>query len=164
MTHPMVSRARIKRDENQEKPTWAERRAAMRYVPKLLGLVWSTHRGLTLTMVLLRIVRSFVPLASLWVGKLIVDMVVRAVQGSADLPRMYRLVALEFAIVVGGDLLARTSSLVESLLGARFANRISVRLREQAATLDLHQSEDPGFYDHLERPRRTTTGRLGLLA
>ena len=162
MTHPMVMR--FKRDEKQEKPTWAERRAAMRYVPKLIGLVWSTNRALTVAMIALRIVRSVVPLGSLWIGKLIVDLVVHAVQGQADLPRLWQLVALEFGIVVGGELLARTSSLVESLLGDQFANRISVRLMEHAATLDLHQFEDPQFYDHLERARRTTTGRLGLLS
>jgi ATP-binding cassette subfamily B protein len=34
---------------------------------------------------------------------------------------------------------------------------------EHAATLDLYQFEDPDFYDHLERARRQTTGRLMLL-
>jgi ATP-binding cassette subfamily B protein len=33
-----------------------------------------------------------------------------------------------------------------------------------AATLDLAQFEDPQFYDHLERARRQTTGRIGLIA
>jgi ATP-binding cassette subfamily B protein len=35
---------------------------------------------------------------------------------------------------------------------------------EHAATLDLTHFEDPAFYDHLERARRQTTGRIGLLA
>jgi ATP-binding cassette subfamily B protein len=35
---------------------------------------------------------------------------------------------------------------------------------EHAATLDLHQFEDPAFYDQLERARRQTTSRIGLLA
>jgi ATP-binding cassette subfamily B protein len=34
---------------------------------------------------------------------------------------------------------------------------------EHAATLDLYQFEDPAFYDRLERARRQTTGRVGLL-
>ena len=56
------------------------------------------------------------------------------------------------------------SSLVESLLGDLFSNHISVRLMRHAATLDLAQFEDPEFYDHLERARRQTTGRIGLIA
>jgi ATP-binding cassette subfamily B protein len=53
---------------------------------------------------------------------------------------------------------------VESLLADLFSNRTSVMLMEHAATLDLYQFEDPDFYDRLERARRQTTGRIGLLA
>jgi ATP-binding cassette subfamily B protein len=35
---------------------------------------------------------------------------------------------------------------------------------EHAATLDLSHFEDPAFYDQLERARRQTTSRIGLLA
>jgi ATP-binding cassette subfamily B protein len=35
---------------------------------------------------------------------------------------------------------------------------------EHAATLDLHMFEDPEFYDHLERARQGTTGRVALLS
>jgi ATP-binding cassette subfamily B protein len=35
---------------------------------------------------------------------------------------------------------------------------------QHAATLDLAQFEDPEFYDHLERARRQTVGRIGLIA
>jgi ATP-binding cassette subfamily B protein len=40
---------------------------------------------------------------------------------------------------------------------------MSVRLMEHAAKLDLAQFEDPEFYDHLERARRQTVGRIALL-
>jgi ATP-binding cassette, subfamily B, bacterial len=36
-------------------------------------------------------------------------------------------------------------------------------LMEHAATLDLYHFEDPVFYDQLERARRQTVGRIGLL-
>src|SRR5436309_5526753 len=49
-------------------------------------------------------------------------------------------------------------------LGDLFSNRISVRLMRHAATLDLAQYEDAETYDHLERARRQTVGRLGLIA
>ena len=115
-------------------------------------------------MVALRLMRSFVPLAILWVGKLIIDAVVAA-QGSA-LPTNYlwRLIAIEIACAIGGELLSRISSLTESLLGDLFSNRTTILLMQHAATLDLYQFEDPAFYDQLDRARRQTTGRLGLLA
>ncbi len=153
--------------------TWRERVRALRYVPPLVRLVWQTHRGYTATMVALRLTRAFVPVATLWIGKLIIDAVVAARDGSAmaeaisanvyGYSRLWRLVALEVLIVLAGEWLARASSLVESLLGDLFSNHTSVRLMEHAATLDLYQFEDPAFYDQLERARRQTTGRIGLI-
>jgi ATP-binding cassette subfamily B protein len=127
--------------------------------------VWETHRGFTVAMIALRLLRAFVPVASLWAAKLIIDQVVQLTRvPGGSLTPLWRVVALELAIVIVGELLARASSLVESLLGDLFSNTISVRLMRHAATLDLAQFEDPDFYDHLERARRQTTARIGLIA
>ncbi|HEX9007372.1 MAG TPA: ABC transporter ATP-binding protein [Bacteroidota bacterium] len=145
-------------------PTWHERIEAFRYIPPFLTLVWQTHHGYTIAMVLLRLARAFVPVATLWVGKLIIDAVITLRSGSADLLRLWQLVGLEAAIVVVGEILARASALFESLLGDLFSNKTSIRLMEHAATLDLYHFEDPAFYDQLERARRQTVNRIGLLA
>ena len=147
-----------------ERPTMRQQVEALRYVPPLLKIVWETHPGYTLTMAALRLLRSAVPVATLWVGKLILDTIVGMREGTPDLPHLWRLIGLEVAIVLVGEALARASSLVESLLGDLFSNHTSVRLMEHAATLDLYHFEDPAFYDQLERARRQTTGRIGLLA
>ncbi len=54
----MVSRGRAL---DEEAPTWRERLAALRYVPPLMRLIWRTHRGYTLSMLVLRFARAFVP-------------------------------------------------------------------------------------------------------
>ena len=149
--------------------TWGERLQALKYVPPLLKLVYETHRGYTAAILVLRVVRSLVPLAVLWIGKLIIDGVIAAVRvraggGVIDWWHLGGLVALELGIAVAGEGLARLSSLLESLLGDLFSNRISVRLMQHAATLDLAQYEDAETYDHLERARRQTVGRIGLIA
>jgi ATP-binding cassette subfamily B protein len=164
MTHPPVRPSRRRTPEPQTQPTFRERLGALRYVPPLLNMVWQTHRGYTASMVALRFLRAFVPIATLWVGKLIIDTVVEALDTGPDFSRLWRLVALEVAIVVVGEVLARASALVESLLGDLFSNHTSVRLMQHAATLDLERFEDPAFYDQLERARRQTVGRIGLLA
>src|SRR2546426_5998597 len=148
-------------------PTWSERLQALKYVPPLLKLVYQTHRGYTVAILALRALRSFIPLAVLWIGKLIIDGVIAAIQvgaagGVVDWWSLAGLVGLELGIAVGGEVLARLSSLFESLLGDLFSNRISVRLMEHAATLDLAQYEDPETYDHLERARRQTVGRIEI--
>jgi ATP-binding cassette subfamily B protein len=127
-------------------------------------MVWETHHSFTVAMVVLRFVRSFVPVSALWIGKLIIDAVISLRGGSTDIFRLWQLVALEIAVVIIGEVLARASALVESLLGDLFSNLTSIRLMEHAATLDLQQFEDPAFYDQLERARRQTTSRIGLLA
>src|SRR5581483_2078589 len=151
------------RPPQKAQPSWRERIAALRYVPPLVRLVWQTHRGFTSVMVVLRLLRAFIPVATLWIGKLIIDTVVAMRDGQASFRRLWQLVALEILIVLGGEMLARASSLVESLLGDLFSNLTSVRLMEHAAALDLYHFEDPTFYDQLERARRQTTGRIGLL-
>ncbi|PYO98247.1 MAG: hypothetical protein DMD60_04670, partial [Gemmatimonadetes bacterium] len=147
-------------------PTWSERLQALKHVPPLLKLVYQTHRGYTVAILALRAVRSFIPLAVLWIGKLIIDGVVadirlRSAGGAVNWWSLGGLVGLELAIAIGGEGLARLSSLFESLLGDLFSNRISVRLMQHAATLDLAQYEDAETYDHLERARRQTVGRIG---
>ena len=148
-------------------PTWGERVAALQHVPPLVRLVFQTHRGYTVAILVLRAIRSFIPVAVLWIGKLIIDGVIAGVAtvhggGTPDWWHLAGLVGLELGIAVVGEGLARLSSLLESLLGDLFANRLSVRLMQHAATLDLAQFEDPEIYDHLERARRQTVGRIGL--
>ncbi len=151
------------RREDGSAPTWRERVQALGYIPKLVRLVWETHRGYTLSMVVLRLLRALVPIATLWVGKLIIDAVIDVRQAGGEWQMILPLVFLEIGIVVAGELLSRLSMVVEGLLSDLFTIRMSVRLMEHAAKLDLAQFEDATFYDHLERARRQTTSRIGLL-
>jgi ATP-binding cassette subfamily B protein len=161
----MFGGARIRRPRpDDESVTWKERLEALRYVPALFRLIWGTHRGYTTAMVVLRVVRAFVPVVTFWVGKLILDSVIAAKAGNGSLTQVWRYLVLELGIVLVGEILARASSLIESLLGDLFSNAMSVQLMEHAAKLDLAQFEDPEFYDHLERARRQTVGRIALLS
>jgi ATP-binding cassette subfamily B protein len=129
-------------------------------------MVYETHRGYTVAIVAFRVLRALVPLALLWVGKLIIEAVELYYRdGQAiDWGHLATLVVIELGIAVTGEALARTSSLLESLLGDLFSNAISVRLMRHASTLDVAQFEDAETYDHLERARRQTVGRIGLVA
>ena len=165
MSHPIFGPSGMRRRRVKEEPvSWKERLEAMRYVPALFRLIWRTHRGYTAAMIVLRVVRSVVPVMTFWVGKLILDSVIAAKAEHGSLSQVWRYLVLELAIVLMGEILARASSLIESLLGDLFSNAMSVQLMEHAAKLDLAQFEDPEFYDHLERARRQTVGRIALLS
>jgi ATP-binding cassette subfamily B protein len=130
-------------------------------------MVWESEPRYVVGILVLRVARSLIPLAVLWIGKLIVDAVVHAISTAGagrTVPwvRLGELLALELGIALIGELLTRLSALLESLLGDLFANRTSVDLMRHAATLDLEQFENAELYDKLERARRQTVGRIGL--
>ena len=124
-------------------------------------MVWETSPALSLASIVCRLAKAVIPVSTLWVAKLILDEVVKS---PANHEKIWHLVAIEFALAILNDLLARAISLSDGLLGDRFTNVLSIRLIEHASRLDLVRFEDPDFQDKLERARRQTSGRLGLLS
>ena len=148
-----------------EELSWRERWAALRYVRPLVRLVWETSPPLVLASMFFRLIGALMPLAMLWVSKLILDAVVAWIsRHNGSVAAIWKLVALELGLAVLSDLRGRANSLCDSLLGDRFTNRVSVRLMKHATALDLASFEDPVFYDKLERARRQTTNRMALLS
>ncbi len=156
--------------------SWRERFGALRNLPPFLKLVWQTSPWLSAANLGARFVRAFLPVATLYVGKLIIDEVLRltgtghAHEGlgawleSGLLDALAWLIALELGLAVLSDLLGRLVSLLDTLLSERFSNVTSIRLMEHAATLDLEDFEDSELQDRLERARRQTAGRSSLLS
>ncbi len=60
-----------------------DRFSALKNLPVFFKLVWETSRPLTLLNIILRIIRSAIPVAILYVGKLIIDHIVHYSQGNA---------------------------------------------------------------------------------
>lgn len=155
--------------------SWRERFGALSHLPSLFRLVWQSSRALTGASLGLRLIRAALPVAVLYVGKLIIDDVVVQARlpspGSSlgewieagRLSRLGGLIAIELALAIASDLLGRASSLVDSLLSERYSNFASIRLMEHATTLDLEQFESSDQQDRLERARRQVTGRTTLL-
>ena len=147
-----------------------ERLGAMANVPQFLAAIWRTSRTLTVLDLGLRLVRALLPVATLFVGKLIIDEVTRLIRGGAlsggvlDYEHLWWLLGVEFALAVGADLLGRVVSLVDSLLSELYANRTSIELMEHAASLDLEDFEDADLQDRLDRARRQVAGRSGMLS
>lgn len=155
--------------------SFKERLGALRNVAPFIAMVWRTSPSLTLTTFLLRLTRALLPVATLYVGKLIIDDVVLLVHmpdkpatiqdwvQSGHLDRVALLLVVEFILAVLSDILGRVVSLIDSLLSERVTNASSVRLMEHAATLDLEDFEDAEFQDQLERARRQSSGRMTLM-
>jgi ATP-binding cassette subfamily B protein len=153
-----------------------ERFSALRTLRPFIAMVWRTSPSLTVSSLLLRLVRALLPVVSLYIGKLIIDDVVHLVQmparpatfedwlASGLLNWLGVLILAELALAVLSDILGRVVEFVDSLLSERVTNASSVSLMEHAATLDLEDFEDAEFQDQLERARRQTSGRLTLMS
>ncbi len=158
------------------KPSLRERFGALRNLPPFLREVWQASPALTLASLGLRVLRALLPVAMLYVGKLIIDTAVQLSRHDGSFPPLgealssgllnplLALLALEFALAIGSDLLGRIVAYADSLLSELFTNATSVRLMEHAATLDLEDFEDPDLQDKLDRARRQTMGRMSLLS
>ncbi len=158
--------AKAKNTTSSDDISFKERLSSLKNLPSFFKLVWQSSPGKTIISFTLRILRSAMPVALLYVGKLIIDQVVALNTDSplGNLEELWKLVALEFvlAVITGG--LNRMINLTDNLLGDLFSNYTSMSIMKHAATLDLDQFEDSVFYDKLERARQQTVGRTILLS
>ena len=154
-----------RRRQKKEDTSFKEQFVALKNLPPFFKLIWNTHKGMSLGNAVLRLFKSAIPLAILWVGKEIVDEVIRLIDAvDKDLDYLWILVAIELGLIIFSSLLNRAITLMDSLLGDLFSNATSVRLIQHAASLDLYQFEDATFYDKLERARRQTNSRTVLMS
>lgn len=158
------------------RPSLRARLGALRTLPPFLALIWRTSPALTAATLALRLVRALLPVAVLFLGKLIIDEVLHLSQqpdhpadaagwiASGLLLRLAGLLLAELGLAVLTDVLGRVVSLVDALLAERFTNASSIRLMRHAATLDLEDFEDSELQDKLDRARRQTAGRTTLIS
>jgi len=144
--------------------SWNERLTALRNVPPVLRIVWQSGPLVVSLGLIFRIVTSLLPLAALWITKLIIDGIVQVVSHQQPVrPLLWWLVAAEFAVAIFGSFLGRLVDYLDALLADKYTRHISIEVMKHAAELDLIAYEDPVFYDRLERARVQATDRLGMI-
>ena len=143
---------------------WQERISALRNVPAVLKIVWDSGPGVVVFGLVSRVFSSLFPVGLLWITKLIIDSIVRAVSSHQPVHRgFWWLVVAEFSLAVLNSILLRTIDYSDSLLGDKYTRYVSIRVMNHAASLDLIAYEDPVFYDRLERARVQATDRLVMI-
>jgi ATP-binding cassette subfamily B protein len=144
--------------------SWQERLTALRNTPPVLKIVWKSGPGVVVFGLVSRLFASLLPLALLWIPKLIVDEITHPKFAAHVMsPRLWWLVASEFGLAVLGGILARAIDYSDSLLADKYTRYVSIQVMKHAAELDLIAYEDPVFYDRLERARVQATDRLGMI-
>jgi ATP-binding cassette, subfamily B, bacterial len=144
--------------------SWRERLAALKNVPPVLGIVWHSGQVVVAFGLIFRLFSAVLPIALLWVAKLIIDSIVHTVTTHAPVQKqLWWLVGLEFGLAVAGGALARLIDYFDSLLADKYTRFVSIEVMRHASNLDLIAYEDPVFYDRLERARVQATDRLGMI-
>ena len=130
------------------------------YSRRALDLVWTTSRPLTITLALLTLVGGILPAVIAYIGQLIVDGVVAAMQAAnPDTRGVLMLVGLEALVVIAVAATQRGTSASQSLLRGLLGQRVNVMILEKAMTLELSHFEDSEFYDKLTQARREASSR-----
>jgi len=139
-----------------------------RYSRRALGLVWETSRWMMLGLALCTLVAGVLPAVAAWVGQLIVDGVVSAMEAHqaatdpnllASITPVLTLVGIEAVIIALIALAQRGLSAQQSLLRALLGQKVNVMILEKAGQLSLSQFEDSELYDQLTRARREASTR-----
>jgi len=151
--------------ETKPQKGFVESLRSLKLLVPFFRMIWKTSPSLTLSNIILRIFKSAIPVAQLYVGKLIIDEVIRLISApEKDYDKLWLWLGFELGLAVLSEIFNRMISLTDALLGDLYGNHSSVELMQKASSLDLSMFEDSEFYDKLERARRQTTGRVVLMS
>jgi len=150
--------------QNKFRNAWQERLAALRNLPPVLKIVWESGPVVVSLGLVFRLFAAVLPVALLWITKLIIDRIVHSVSAHQPVNRgFWWLVVAEFGVAVFLSILSRGIDFLDSLLADKYTRHVSIAVMKHASELDLIAYEDPVFYDRLERARVQATDRLGMI-
>ncbi len=132
-----------------------ERLAGSLRLTRALRLVWEGSRVLTVVSFLLVLLQALLPLAVLYLTKLVIDALYAVAQGG-DTAFSHILMLLGLAAGAGllGSLLGVISGLVAEDHSNRVTDRVLGTLNRKSVEMDLRYYEDATFHDSLHRAQR----------
>ena len=138
--------------------------SVFKYSRVAVEIVWSTSAALTITMAVATLLAGVLPAGIAYVGQLIVDAVVTAIQAPSEgkeaatnLTIFYVLCEAGLVVFITG--VQRINTICQSILRVLLGNKINVMILEKSLTLELQHFEDSEYYDKLVRARREASSR-----
>jgi len=163
----------MKRTKNGSPDTsnedFASQLKSLKNIPRFFALIWQISPKLTLLNVFLRTLKAIIPVSILYVGKEMVDEVVKFNSQSNNTNDFWNAEVLIFWIWVGFALavllsiLTRFGSLTDKLLGDWVNQETTAKLMQKASSLQLYHFEDVTFYDNLSRAQSNANRRAQLI-
>src|SRR5215217_1186583 len=123
-------------------------------LPRTLGLVWSVARPWTVAWIVLLIVQGLLPVATVYLTKLVVDGIVAGVRnGSPDVRHVLVLLLLLGGILLLMEVVRGGINWVRTVQAELLQDHITSLIHEKSVTADLAFYELSDYYDHLHRAR-----------
>ena len=144
-------------------------------MPRVLGLVWSASKVLTIGLAVATVLAGVVPAITALIAKLLIDAVVRAITANVTGVAAARetfgpltldptgivilLAAAQFLVYALSSFLSTLRNVCQQLLQERVTNTIQLEIMDHAAKLDLSFFEDSTSYDLLRRAQQGASSR-----
>ncbi|MBN1481204.1 ABC transporter ATP-binding protein, partial [candidate division KSB1 bacterium] len=129
----------------------------LRYLRDSINLVWRSSRLDACTMIFILLILSALPLASVYLMKLIVDSVTAGVTSpdkGAVVQQVLTYIGLIGLATVTTHLLTSLNGLVSERLSLQVMDHLSDILHSKSIQVDLEYYENPDYYDTLHRAQR----------
>jgi ATP-binding cassette subfamily B protein len=136
---------------------WRKLRQSFTHTPQAMRFVWRTNPWATAGLGSLTLGGALLPATQAWVGKLIVDGVVAAMQSGQNaeqIKNVFSYLILELVLFLLSAAFNHGRRLVQQLIQLQLANRIRAEIIRKSLTLELAYFEDADFYDRLQNARR----------
>jgi len=130
----------------------------MLQVWRALDIVWRSAPRWTLANAVLVMILGVLPLASLYLTKLIVDSVSRA-SGTASFGSTLTLIAMAGGVALLAALFSSADKVVSEAQAAQVLDGIQDLLHSKSAEVDLEYYENPQYYDALHRAQEDAPTR-----
>jgi ATP-binding cassette subfamily B protein len=130
--------------------------AQLPYLPRTLGLMWKVAKGWTIAWVMLLAIEGLLPVASVYLTKLVVDGVAGAFRtaGSfANVRGVLILVIALAAVMLLTEMLRGIISWISAFQAELLQEHISELIHEKSVSVDLAFYEFPDYYDQLHRAK-----------
>jgi ATP-binding cassette, subfamily B, bacterial len=145
---------------NRLREGWQQTQRVLRLLPWTFQLLWQSHRTGTVVVSLLTLAQAMIPLAQLWVTKLLVDQVALALRlpvaqrTEEVIGWIWLYVGLEVLLLLGGLLLGLAAGHWRNILQEHVVYQVQLQVLAKSAQLDLAAYESPAYYDQLHRAQQ----------
>lgn len=127
---------------------------------RALRMVWEGSPRWTVVSLVLVVLRAALPLAVLYLTKLVVDAIAAGLQGAdVAFSHIFLLIAMTAAAGLLGSLLGIIAGLVTEAHAHRVTDQVLETIHRRSVAMDLRYYEDPAYHDTLHRAQQEAPHR-----